>query len=150
MISNPSPVDFGVQSAMLIPFGTYRNAMRFGARPAACDSFACATTGPMASNQGSASETPRPRSRVRLGIEGLVKCMVRLWALGFGLWALGGSGGRGAGLGGRGASFAKGIALDDLMDEGLHAVLLFGHGLSDVFDDGSVIVFYSASEGVGH
>ena len=118
--------------------------MRFGAMPAACDSFACATTGPMASNQGSASETPRPRRRVRLGIVGLVKCMIRLWALGFGgRWG-------GSGLGGRGATFAKGIALDDRMDEGLHAVLLFGHGLSDVFYDGSVIVFYSASEGVGH
>jgi hypothetical protein len=53
-------------------------------------------------------------------------------------------------LGVRGASFAKGIALDDCVDKGLHAKLLIGRGLSDLFDDGTVIVFYSATEGVCH
>jgi hypothetical protein len=36
------------------------------------------------------------------------------------------------------------------VDKGLHAKLLMGRGLSDLFDDGTVVVFYSATEGVCH
>ena len=64
--SGSAPSADGFQSAMLMPFGTYRNAIRFGTvfAPGVAAS-AQARNGPMASSQGSANAVPMPRNRVR-------------------------------------------------------------------------------------
>src|SRR5262245_64402495 len=56
-----APSDFGVQSFMWIPFGTYRNAARSGDFATG----AAAATGAIASSHGSATAAPSPLSMVR-------------------------------------------------------------------------------------
>jgi len=58
----PAPVVFGVQSGMMIPFGTYKNAIRTGAFPIRAGA---AKAGDIESKNGRATAVPKPRNNVR-------------------------------------------------------------------------------------
>src|SRR5262245_30403149 len=63
--AKPAPSVLGVHSAMCLPLGTYRNAMRLGAALPGAVPTAQLVICPIASSQGKEIAAPMPRRRVR-------------------------------------------------------------------------------------